>query len=249
MGSSNDIVISTQDLGICYRKYQYRAFTLKEVLVRSFRMARYEPFWAVRNATFQVRAGESLGIIGPNGAGKSTLLKALTRVLPPAEGSCWTRGRIAPLIEIGGGFNTELTARENVYMHGAIMGFTHKEMDKKLSKIIEFAEVEDFVDVPLHSFSSGMRARFAFACATDVDPDILILDEVFSVGDERFRQKSLARMNAFFESNKTIITVTHSLGMVRDFCTRCLWMEKGQIVRDGPPGEVIDAYRAKALGE
>ncbi|MFC1610891.1 ABC transporter ATP-binding protein [Myxococcota bacterium] len=242
---AHNLAIEAIGLGIRYRRYRDKTVTLKDAALRLFRGAQFEEFWALRNVDLQVPKGQSLGIIGPNGSGKSTLLKAIAGVLPPSEGTMQANGRIAPMIELGAGFNDELTGRENIYLNGAIMGLTRKEIDKRVVRMIAFAEIDDFIDVPLRNYSSGMKARLGFAVTSDVDADLLLLDEIFSVGDEAFRQKSTDRMEAFFESNRTIITVSHSLQLVQRLCTRAIYLRSGHIVSDGPPDEVIEAYRAE----
>ena len=218
--------------------------TFKEAAVNLFRGAHYENFWALRNVDLTVRRGESLGIIGPNGAGKSTLLKAIARILPASEGTIVAEGRVAPLINLGAGFNNELTGRENILLNGAIMGLSRQEMKRRMDKIIDFADIGDFIDVPLVSYSSGMRARLGFAVVSDVDADIVLLDEIFSVGDEEFRAKAGARTEQFFKSqHMTVVVVSHSLEIIERLCDRVIHVRKGEIVDDGPPEAVIAEYR------
>ena len=185
-----------------------------------------------------------MGVIGPNGAGKSTLLKALAGVLPPSEGQLRVDGKVAPLIELGGGFNMELTGRENLYLNGAIMGRSKAETATRLEAISEFADIGDFLDTPMRSYSSGMRARLGFAAATDINPDILLLDEIFSVGDEAFRKKATARMENFFQEKKTVVLVSHSMPLIERYATRVLYLRGGTVEAFGDPQEVIEQYLA-----
>ena len=238
------LAISCTDVGIRYRQYREKIVTFKDAFVRLFRGSQYEDFWALRGLNLHIHQGECIGVIGKNGSGKSTLMKTIAGVLPPTEGSLTTHGRITPLIELGAGFNSELTGRENIFLNGAIMGFSRKEMEAKLQDIVAFSELEDFIDIPLRNYSSGMRTRLGFAVASDVDPDILLLDEIFAVGDEGFREKCTERMNGFFEQNKTIIMASHNLTMISEYCNRALYLRQGELRADGSPDEVIAQYRA-----
>lgn len=237
------LAIHLESVGIRYRRYRKRLMTLKDHAVSFFRGARYEHFWALRDIELSVPRGSTLGVVGANGSGKSTLLKAICGVLPPTTGQVRSRGRIAPLLELGGGFNAELTGRENIFLNGAIMGLSHAEMEEKIERIIDFAEIGDFIDVPIQNYSSGMRGRLGFAVATDIDPDILLLDEVLSVGDASFRRKAVERMESFFTSDKTIVVVTHDLGQIQRLCDRAIFIDKGHIAARGDVDEVLEAYR------
>ncbi len=243
----SDATIICNDLGVAYRRYHHKVVTLKEVFTRRFRGSRYQPFWALRNVSFEVPRGEILGIIGPNGSGKSTLLKAITRVLEPTEGSATTHGRIAPLIELGAGFNPDLTGRENIFLNGSILGFSRGEMETKYDRIVEFSGLRGFIDTPVRNYSSGMVVRLGFAIATDVEPDILIMDEVFSIGDEEFHRKSAAKVASLIESDATVLIVSHNLNMVSKFCSRIILIWKGEMHMVGEPDEVIAEYR-KLIG-
>jgi ABC-type polysaccharide/polyol phosphate transport system ATPase subunit len=240
---SDGLAVDAKGLGIRYRRYREKVLSLKTAALSLFRGSNYEEFWALRGVDLQIPAGQSLGVIGPNGSGKSTLLKAIAGVLTPSEGQLQTQGRVAPMIELGAGFNDQLTGRENIYLNGAIMGLTRQQIEERVERMVEFADIGDFIDVPLRNYSSGMRARLGFAVTSDVDPDILLLDEVFSVGDEAFRRKSTARMEDFFDSGRTVVTVTHGLGLVQRLCTRVIYLRSGSLVADGPPDEVIARYR------
>jgi lipopolysaccharide transport system ATP-binding protein len=203
-----------------------------------------EAFWAVRDVSFAVEQGQSLGLVGHNGAGKSTILKMMTRILEPTEGSLRTQGRIAALLELGSGFHPELSGRENVFLYGSLMGLGKAEMAARLPEIIEFADIGDFIDTEIKHYSSGMYTRLAFAVATAVDPDILITDEVLAVGDESFQRKCMERIYGFRRAGKTIIFVSHALEVVRSLCDVAVWLDHGEQRASGPAGEVIDAYLA-----
>ena len=241
--SKNAMAIECQGLGICYRQYKEKIVTLKDAFVGLFRGAGYTDFWALKEINLTIPQGECVGLVGFNGSGKSTLMKAIAGVLPPAEGTIHTTGRVTPLIELGAGFNNELTGRENIFLNGAIMGFSRKQMEAKFKSIVKFSELEDFIDVPLRNYSSGMRTRLGFAVASDVDPDILLLDEVFAVGDESFRQKCKTRMDGFFNSGKTIVIASHDLNMVQQYCSRLIYLRKGELRADGVPKDVLKVYR------
>ena len=197
----------------------------------------------LKGISFEIMPGETVGIIGQNGAGKSTLLKLLTGIYKPTEGSITHHGRISALLELGAGFHPEFSGRENIYMNGMILGFTRKELRLREAEIIRFAEMEEFIDSPVRTYSSGMYMRLAFAIAVHVDPDILIIDEILAVGDEHFQHKSRARLDAFKTENKAIILVTHSLGVVEQWCTRAIWLEDGHVREDGDPRWVVSQYR------
>jgi len=203
---------------------------------------RFDQFWALRGVSLELGQGESLGVIGPNGAGKTTMLKVIARVLRPTEGRVRVRGNVAPLLEFGAGFHPELTGRENIFLNGALLGFTRREMEAKYGRIVAFSEMAEFIDAPLRTYSSGMVARLGFAVASDVTPDVLLLDEVLAVGDESFRRKSAARMNEFKAQGATLILVTHSMQNVVDMCQRALWLDRGQVRALGPAPEVTAAY-------
>ncbi|WP_322816896.1 ABC transporter ATP-binding protein [Chloroflexus sp.] len=203
-----------------------------------------EAFWAVRDVSFAVEKGQSIGFVGHNGAGKSTILKLMTRVLEPTSGRVTTKGRIAALLELGSGFHPELSGRENVFLYGSLMGFGRKEMQRKLPEIIEFSEIGPFLDTEVKHYSSGMYTRLAFAVATAVDPDILITDEVLAVGDETFQRKCIDRIYGFRRAGKTIVFVSHALDVVRSLCDVAVWLDHGDMKAYGEAGKVVDAYLA-----
>ena len=196
-----------------------------------------------------VEPGERIGVIGRNGAGKSTLFRIISRVLPPSEGRVFVAGRIAPILELGLGFHGELTGRENVMLQGALLGFSRAEVRERLERIVAWAELEEFIDAPARTFSTGMASRLAFAVATDIDPDILLVDEALSVGDEKFQRKCQERMKGFHDRGKTMMLVSHSLAQIRDNCDRALWLHHGRLVRDGDTASVTEAYHQWSLGE
>ena len=199
-------------------------------------------FWALRDVSLTIKRGEVVGVVGRNGAGKSTLLKLLSRITEPTEGKIRINGRIASLLEVGTGFHTELTGRENIFLNGAILGMTRSEIISKFDEIVAFAEVGEFLDTPVKRYSSGMYVRLAFAVAAHLDPEILIVDEVLAVGDGAFQRKCLGKMGSFAESGRTVLFVSHSLDAVRSLCQTGLWIKDGHIEMKGEAGEVIDAY-------
>lgn len=201
-----------------------------------------EVFRAVDHVNVKVKSGEVCGIIGRNGAGKSTLLKMIAGVLTPTEGSITLNGNIAPMLELGAGFDQELTARENIYLNGAILGYTKEFLDEKFQNIVEFSELESFIDQPVRTFSSGMMMRLAFSIATQVDPEILIVDEILSVGDSHFRQKSERRMREMMSGGTTVLMVSHVLSQIRSMCDHVIWLDHGKVVMDGDAKTVCDAY-------
>lgn len=231
-------------MGVQYRRYHKKVTTLKDAVVSLFQGSHFDTFWALRGVNLEVFPGERLGVVGPNGSGKSTLLKAIAGILPPTEGTLTTQGRIAPLLGLGGGFKPTLTGRENVYLCGAMMGMKRREIEERFERIVDFAGIGDFIDAPLTTYSNGMKARLGFAVATDVDPDILLLDEVLSVGDEAFRLKATERMKALLDSGRTVVLVSHSMTVVKDVCDRVLYLSRGEQVALGPPGETIERYLA-----
>lgn len=241
----SELAVVLSGVSVCYRMPSERINTLKEQVIRGItgRSVKYNEFWALRNVTLKVRQGEAIGLIGSNGAGKSTLLKTIARVLRPTEGRVWVRGAVSPMIELGAGFHPELTGRENIFVNGAMLGFSRRQMQEKFDSIVDFSELAAFIDAPLRTYSSGMIARLGFAVASDVDPDILIIDEALSVGDEAFQKKCLARMNEFREQGVTIFFVTHALDSVSLLCPRAVWLDGGRIRYTGPTKEVVQAYR------
>jgi ABC-type polysaccharide/polyol phosphate transport system ATPase subunit len=242
--------IGLEKVTLRYRIPRERIGSLKEYAIRRLkRQVAYDDFEALHAIDLSVSAGERVGLIGRNGAGKSTLFRVISRVLPPAEGRVYVAGRIAPILELGLGFHGELTGRENVMLQGALLGFSRAETRRRLDRIVEWAELQDFIDAPIRTFSTGMAARLAFAVATDVDPDILLVDEALSVGDEKFQRKCHERMEGLVARGKTFMLVSHSPSQIRDNCERVLWLHHGRIVLDGPAEAVADAYHQWSLGE
>ena len=203
---------------------------------------RIRDFWALRDVSFDVEEGEILALVGPNGAGKSTLLRVIAGIYAPEEGTVYVQGKVAPVLSLGAGFRLDLPGRDNVYLKGVLCGLTRKEVDERFDEIVAFAELEDFIDSPVRNYSNGMIARLGFSIALNVQPDILLIDEVLGVGDERFRSKSEERMRDFMRKAKAILVATHSMEFVRKFCTRALWMEQGRVRFAGDAKEVVDVY-------
>jgi ABC-type polysaccharide/polyol phosphate transport system ATPase subunit len=225
-----------------YRLSRERVLTFKEYFIRWIRRrVVIDELEALSHVTLQVHHGESVGIIGRNGAGKTTLMKVIAGVLRPTSGMVEVHGSIAPL-ELGTGFDPELTGRENVFLNGAIMGRSRREMQRRLPEIVEFAELEQFIDAPLRTYSTGMGARLGFALATDVRPDVLLVDEVLQVGDIEFQEKCVARMQEFKARGMTLVLVSHSPKSVVELCQRAIWIHEGRIVADGPAASVVEAF-------
>jgi ABC-2 type transport system ATP-binding protein len=241
--------IEAHDLSLAYRLARNNAGTLKEFAVRFVkRQVQYEKLWALTSVSFTVRPGEVFAVIGPNGAGKSTLMKVLARVLPPTEGRVVVRGQVSPMIELGAGFNQELTAHENIILYGTILGRPPTEMRERVQPIAEWAGLTEFLNVPIRSFSTGMLARLGFAVATDVDPQVLVVDEVLSVGDQAFQRKSRDRIMQMMDRGTSVVLVSHALRTVEEVADRVMWLDHGKVQMEGPPHEVIEAYKV-ASGE
>jgi ABC-type polysaccharide/polyol phosphate transport system ATPase subunit len=240
---NNDTVIHLENVSVVYRLPRERLSGLKEYTIRFLqRRLDYHQFWALRDVSFDVQRGEVFGVIGRNGAGKSTLLKVIAKVLFPTHGRLVMRGKVAPLLEIGAGFQPELTGRENVFLNSTLLGRSHKETVRLLPEILEFAELEDFIDAPIRTFSTGMAARLGFAVATCVRPEILLVDEVLSVGDAQFQQKCLDRMYSFLDQGTTVVIVSHGMGTIESFCDRALWLHNGCAEAYGAAEDVARQY-------
>lgn len=242
-----EVAISARNVSMVFNLSTEKVDNIKEYVIKLLkRELFFHEFWALKNISFQVRKGEKLGIVGLNGAGKSTLLKLISGVMKPTTGSIEVHGQLVPLLEIGGGFNPNYTGRENIFLRGALLGYSKSFMESKYDEIVEFSGLEDFIDVPVKNYSTGMYSRLGFSISTIVEPQILILDEVLSVGDIKFRNKSQKRMNSFLNRDTTVILVSHSLNQIMDICSRAIWMEDGRIVMDGPADKVCLEYTKKS---
>ncbi|HPW65743.1 MAG TPA: ABC transporter ATP-binding protein [Salinivirgaceae bacterium] len=233
--------IKVNSLTKVYPLYKSSRDRMKEAL-SPFRKSYHTDFYALRDVSFEVEKGDSLGIIGQNGSGKSTLLKILSKVLTPTSGTFETSGRVISLLELGSGFNPELTGVENIYFYGTILGFTKKKIEQKYDEILAFADIGQFIYQPLKTYSSGMRSRLAFAVASHVEPDILILDEVLAVGDLRFKQKCYRTMDDLIDQKRTVILVSHNTGAITSFCNKTLWLDQGRVRELGESSEVVKKY-------
>jgi ABC-type polysaccharide/polyol phosphate transport system ATPase subunit len=239
--------IHIKDLSIKFRIYHDRSPSLKDYFANIFKRngpSSFSDFWAVKNISFDIKAGDRVGIVGHNGAGKSTLLKALCRVYESSEGNISVTGRIAPLLEIGAGFHPEFTGRENIYLNGSILGYSKQQLKKIEPEVIAFAGLEEFIDTPVKYYSTGMYMRLAFSLATAMHPDILVLDEIFAGGDAGFMAKAKARMHALIDKANIMIMVSHDHLLVKSLCNRVLWLDHGKLIADGLPDEVVDRYLA-----
>ena len=226
----SNAVIGVEHASVRYFVPHERVGTFKEYAIRKIqRRIQNDEFWALKDVSFEVTKGEIFGLIGANGAGKSTLLKLVARVLKPTEGRVWVRGRVAPLLAMGAGFHMELSGRENIFLNGTLLGYSQKQIRERLNAIIEFAELQDFIDAPMRTYSSGMVARLGFSVATDQMPDILIVDETLAVGDTAFREKSIERIRDFQENGATTLYVTHSMEEVEMTCNRAAWLDHGHL--------------------
>ena len=238
---TNDIAIKIENLSKIYKIFDKPIDRMKEAL-HPFHKRYSKDFYALKNISFTLKKGETLGIIGKNGAGKSTLLKIITGVLTPSSGKIQVNGRIASLLELGAGFNPEMTGVENIYMNGTLMGYSKEEMDKRIDNIVSFADIGDFINQPVKMYSSGMFARLAFAVNAFVEPDILIVDEALSVGDNAFQIKCMRRMKELMEGGTTILFVSHDINAIRRFCTKAVWINDGTIKLMGDVNWVVDKY-------
>lgn len=244
--SEKKIVVDVNDVTIRFNLSNQKVDNLKEYLVKLMkRELLFQEFLAAKNVSFQVRQGEAWGLIGANGSGKSTMLKAISGILKPYKGSITVSGSVAPLIELGAGFDPELTARENIFLNGCVLGHTEKFMQEHFDEIVDFADIHKFLDSPLKNYSSGMRARLGFSIATMVKPDILIVDEVLAVGDFKFRQKCEKRMKELLEGGTTLLYVSHNIDEVRRLCDHAIWLDKGVARMQGDMQTVCDAYMAE----
>jgi len=246
---ASNTIIHLDHVTVHYRAHVGKRMSLKAMVVSLGRHRQpVRDFLALQDVNLSVAMGEVLGVIGRNGAGKSTLLSVLSRVLKPATGTVTVRGSIAPLLSLGAGFDQELTGGENIYLMGALLGYSRRYVDEHVDEIVAFAELRDFIHAPIKTYSSGMLARLGFAVATSAEADILLIDEVLAVGDERFRRKCEDRMREFRDNRTTIVLVSHTLPSVVEMCTRVIWLDKGQIVADGDAKTVVETYQAFMAG-
>ncbi len=231
----NDIMVKVDNVSMRFNLETEKVNSLKEYFIKAIkRQISYTDFWALQDVSFEVKRGEAVGLIGLNGSGKSTMLKVIAGVLKPTKGSVQVFGEMAPLIELGAGFDFDLTARENVFLNGAILGYSHEYMEENYQDIVSFSELEQFMDTPIKNFSSGMLSRLAFAVATIGKPDVLIVDEVLSVGDFRFQEKCEERIKKMLDGGTTLLFVSHSADQVEDLCDRVVWLEHGHVRAVGP---------------
>ena len=252
-----EVIIHIDDLGIRFNLGIERGFSLKLLFISIFTPWRWfkkkqklhNDFWALQDLSFQIHRGEVVGLIGANGAGKSTLLKVISGVMKPTQGKVYAFGDISPMIELGAGFDMDLSARENIYLNGAVLGYSKKLIDQKFDEIVEFSELKDFLEVPVRNFSSGMVAKLAFSIATIVDPEILIVDEILSVGDLHFQEKSKAKMMELITGGTTVLYVSHSLDAIRAICSKVIWLDHGKIIKIGSTKKICNEYEKFILGK
>ena len=242
---NKEYVIKIENLTKEYKMYDKKIHRLLEILLPKYQ--KHRTFTAVDNMNLEIEKGENLGILGKNGAGKSTLLKMITGVVIPTQGNIKVKGKISSLLELGAAFNMELTGYENIYQHGQVMGLTKEEIKAKEKEIIDFADIGEHLYQPVKTYSSGMFARLAFSCAINIEPEVLIVDEVLSVGDMAFQEKSITKMKEICKNGTTIIFVSHSLQAIKNFCSRAIWMQKGKIVMEGNTVEVTEKYQESMI--
>jgi ABC-type polysaccharide/polyol phosphate transport system ATPase subunit len=233
--------VSVHNVSKRFKMYRERNQSLKAALMRGKR-ASFDEFWALQDVTFDIPVGSTFGLIGENGSGKSTMLKCIAQILQPDSGSVKVNGRIAALLELGSGFHPELSGRENVYLNGSILGLGRKELERKFDEIVHFAGIEAFIDQPVKNYSSGMYVRLGFAIAINVDPDILLVDEVLAVGDASFQEKCMDKFAEYRENGKTVVIVSHAMGSLRSMCDRAIWLEHGHLIRQGKANDIVDSY-------
>lgn len=240
-----DSIINVDHVSMKFHLNVNRTNSLKEWFVSRLKgELKYEDFYALNDVSFSIERGEVVGIIGRNGAGKSTLLKVISGIYKPTSGKCVSAGRIAPMLELGSGFDYELSGRDNIFLNGAILGFEEKFLREKYDEILEFSELGEFIEQPIKTYSSGMLTRLAFSVATIIEPEILIVDEILSVGDERFQRKSRDRMMHLMQGGTTVLMVSHNIEQIREMCSKVIWLSHGQVKMQGEVNEVCDAYAA-----
>ena len=240
---TNKPMIEVKNVTMKFKMSDEPLNSLKEIFTFALKgKLKFNEFLALDNVTFNVEKGETLGLIGTNGAGKSTTLKVISGILKPTKGKVITRGNIVPMLELGAGFDLELTGKENIYLNGAILGYSKEYLESKYDEIVEFAEIKEFIDMPIRNYSSGMMARLAFSIASVVQPEILIVDEILAVGDAAFQEKSRARMMELMNGGATVLFVSHDIKQIKEMCDKVLWLDHGKIVMYGKTNEVCDAY-------
>ena len=245
---SAEPVVDVRGLGVFFRLQSRSRMSIRKALLGGGLHRTAPTLWALRDVDLVCHEGEVVGIVGPNGAGKSTLCLVLSRILEPDEGTVSVRGHVSTLLSLGAGFNRELSGRENILLNAAFLGISRKEIGARMKAIVDFADLGDFIDQPIRFYSSGMRSRLGFAIATTLDPEILVLDEVLSVGDRAFRAKSQARINEMMSRSRLIVIVSHATSFLRSVCTQCLWLDRGHVRAFGDAKSVLDAYEAEVGG-
>ena len=245
--AKNDVALRVNDVSICFNLSKEKVDNFKELFIKKLKgeKLRFNEFWALKDVSFELKKGERLGILGLNGAGKSTLLKVIAGVYKPTKGSVQRYGHMAPMIERGAGFDPNYTGRENIFLYGSVLGFSKEFLMSKYDEILEFSELGEFIDVPIKNYSSGMKARLGFSIATVVEPEILILDEVLSVGDAKFRKKCEKKMKKMFDHGVTVLFVSHSLAQVKRLCNKAIILEHGQLIAKGDIDDVVEIYEKK----
>ncbi len=241
---SESHVINLEDVSVLYHVPRENVRTFKEYIIRILQRGKihHDEFLALDNVNLEIEKGEYYGIVGSNGAGKSTLLKLIAKVMRPTSGRVWVKGKVAPLLAMGAGFHPDLTGRENVFLNGTLLGYSRDDLKERFDRIVDFAGLHDFIDAPIRTYSSGMTMRLAFSVATDIKPDILLVDEVLSVGDAVFQEKSMDRIRRYQREGTTIVMVSHSMSTITDNCNRAAWLDKGQFMFLGDPDEAVKQY-------
>ena len=245
--AKNDVALRVNDVSICFNLSKEKVDNFKELFIKKLKgeKLRFNEFWALKDVSFELKKGERLGILGLNGAGKSTLLKVIAGVYKPTKGSVQRYGHMAPMIELGAGFDPNYTGRENIFLYGSVLGFSKEFLMSKYDEILEISELGEFIDFPIKNYSSGMKARLGFSIATVVEPEILILDEVLSVGDAKFRKKCEKKMKKMFDHGVTVLFVSHSLAQVKRLCNKAIILEHGQLIAKGDIDDVVEIYEKK----
>ncbi len=241
---SDNSIIKLENVSICFKSYNDNIKSLKEFVTKTIkREIKSNVFWALQDVSFEINKGDVIGIMGRNGAGKSTLLKIISGIIKPTKGKVTVKGNIVPMLELGSGFDFDLTGRENIFLNGAILGYSEEFLNSKFDEIVEFSELGDFINAPIRNYSSGMMMRLAFSIATIVKPDIMIVDEILSVGDEAFQKKSFARMRELMSGGTTVLMVSHSTEQIRSMCNKAVWLDNKKVKMIGTAEEVCDAYK------